>query len=83
MQNQPLLVEHPFGTAVLPEQRGPASFPAGPFQTAPNYRAGMQQAPGQQAPPLQQPVSLDEIIVALVSVMTAAIKSKYFIILSC
>jgi len=43
----------------------------------------MQQAPGQQAPPLQQPVSLDEIIVALVSVITAAIKSRYFIILSC
>jgi hypothetical protein len=43
----------------------------------------MQQAPGQQAPPLQQPASLDEIVVALVSVMIAAIKSKYFMILFC
>jgi hypothetical protein len=43
----------------------------------------MQQAPGPQAPPLQQAVSLDEVIVALVSVITAAIKSRYFIILSC
>jgi hypothetical protein len=42
----------------------------------------MQQAPGQQAPPAQHSVSLDEIIVALVSVIIAAIKSKYFIILS-
>jgi hypothetical protein len=43
----------------------------------------MQQAPEQQAPPAQQSVSLDEIIVALVSVIIAAIKSRYFIILSC
>jgi hypothetical protein len=42
----------------------------------------MQQAPGQQAPPPQQSASLDEIVVALVSVRTAAIKSRYFIILS-
>ena len=43
----------------------------------------MQQAPGQQAPPPQQPESLDEIVVALISVIIAAIKSKYFMILSC
>ena len=43
----------------------------------------MQQAPGQQAPPSQQPASLDEIVVALVSVIIAAIKSTYFMILSC
>jgi hypothetical protein len=43
----------------------------------------MQQAPGQQAPPPQQPASLDEIVVALVSVSIAAIKSRYFMILSC
>jgi hypothetical protein len=42
----------------------------------------MQQAPGQQAPP-QQPASLDEIVVALVSVIIAAIKSRYFMIFSC
>jgi hypothetical protein len=41
----------------------------------------MQQPPrGQHAPPPQQSCSLDEIDVALVTVMTAAIKSKYFII---
>jgi hypothetical protein len=43
----------------------------------------MQQAPGQQAPPPQQPASLDEIDVAPVSVISAAIKSRYFIIFSC
>jgi hypothetical protein len=43
----------------------------------------MQQAPGQQAPPPQQPTSLDEIVVALISVVIAAIKSRYFMILSC
>ena len=60
------------------KQRGPASFPAGPFSKCPNYRViVMQQAPG------QQPVSLDEIVVALVSVTIAAIKSRYFMILSC
>jgi len=42
----------------------------------------MQQAPGQQGPP-QQPVSLDEIVVALVSVIIAAINRRYFMILSC
>ena len=55
----------------------------GSLSNCPNYRViVMQQAPGQQAPPAQQSVSLDEIIVALVSVIIAAIKSKYFIILS-
>jgi len=43
----------------------------------------MQQAPGQQALPPQQPASLDEIVVALVNVIIAAIKSKYFMIFSC
>jgi len=43
----------------------------------------MQQAPGQQAPPPQQPASLDEIVVALVSAIIAAIKSRYFMIFSC
>jgi len=42
-----------------------------------------QPPPGQQAPPPQQPASLDEIVVALVSVSIAAIKSRYFMILSC
>jgi hypothetical protein len=40
----------------------------------------MQQAPGQQAPPSQQSASLDEIVVALVSAIIAAIRSKYFMI---
>ena len=40
----------------------------------------MQQAPGQQEPPPQHPASLDEIGVALVSAIIAAIKSKYFMI---
>jgi hypothetical protein len=70
--------------AVKNKQRGPASFPAGPLSNCPDYRViVMQQAPGQQAPPPQQPASLDEIVVALVSVMIAAIKSKYFMIFSC
>jgi hypothetical protein len=43
----------------------------------------MQQAAGQQVPPPQQPASLDEIVVALVSVSIAAIQSKYFMIFSC
>jgi hypothetical protein len=43
----------------------------------------MQQAPGQQAPPPQQPALLDEIDVAPVSASIAIIKSKYFIIFSC
>ena len=54
------------------------------MSNCPNYRViVMQQVPGQQAPPSQQPASLDEIVVALVSVIIAAIKSKYFITLSC
>ena len=52
----------------------------GPLSNCPNYRViVMQQAPGQQAPPSQQPASLDEIVVTLVSVIIAAIKSRYFI----
>ena len=55
-----------------------------PLSNCPNYRViVMQQAPGQQAPPPQQPASLDEIVLALVSVIIAAIKSKYFMIISC
>ena len=70
--------------AIKNKQRGPASFPAGPFVKLPNYRViVMQQAPGQQAPLPQQPASLDEIVVALVSVIIAAIKSRYFMIFSC
>jgi hypothetical protein len=42
----------------------------------------MQQAAGQQAPPAQQPPSLDEIEVAAVIVMSAAIKSRYLMIFS-
>jgi hypothetical protein len=54
------------------------------LSNCPNYRViVMQQAPGQHAPPPQQPESLDEIVVALVSVIIAAIKSRYFMILSC
>jgi hypothetical protein len=66
------------------KQRGPTSLPAEPLSNCPNYRAiVMQQAPGQQAPPPQQPASPDEIVVALVNVIIAAIKSRYFMILSC
>jgi hypothetical protein len=42
----------------------------------------MQQGPGQHGPP-QQPALLDENVVALASVIIAAIKSRYFMILSC
>lgn len=42
----------------------------------------MQQAPGQHELP-QQPALLDEIVVALVTVSIAAIKSRYFMIPSC
>jgi hypothetical protein len=67
-----------------PKEGGPASLPAGPFVKLPELSVVvMQQAPGQQAPPPQQPASLDEIVVALVSVIIAAIKSRYFMILSC
>jgi len=72
------------GGAIKNKQRGPAVFRRGPLSNCPNYRViVMQQAPGQQAPPPQQPASLDEIVVALVSVSIAAIKSRYFMILSC
>jgi hypothetical protein len=65
------------------KKEAPPVFPAGPLSNCPNYRViFMQQAPGQQAPPPQQPASLDEIVVALVSVIIAAIKSRYFMILS-
>ena len=70
-------------SAIRNKQRGPASFPAGPFVKLPDYWAiVMQQAPGQQAPPSQQSASLDEIVVALVSAISAAIKSRYFMIFS-
>ena len=56
----------------------------GPLSNCPNYRViVMQQTPGQQALPPQQPASLDENDVAPVSVIIAAIKSKYFMIFSC
>jgi len=66
------------------KKEAPPVCQRGSLSNCPNYRViVMQQAPGQQAPPAQQSVSLDEIIVALVSVIIAAIKSRYFIILSC
>jgi hypothetical protein len=52
----------------------------GRLSNRPNYRVTMQQPAGQQAPPPQQSASLDEIEVATVSVIIAAIKSKYFMI---
>jgi hypothetical protein len=69
----------------LEQTKKPRQFPdGGPLSNFPNYRViVMQQAPGQQAPPPQQPASLDEIVVALVSASIAAIKSRYFMILSC
>jgi hypothetical protein len=66
------------------KKEAPLVSQRGPLSNCPNYSViVMQQAPGQQAPPLQQPASPDEIIVALVSARAAAIKSRYFIILSC
>jgi hypothetical protein len=65
------------------KEEAPPVSQRGSLSNRPNYRViVMQQAPGQQAPPPQHPASLDEIVVALVSVRAAAIKSKYFIILS-
>src|SRR5262249_10376805 len=55
--------------AVQPITKRPRQFPSGAlYQTARIYRVIMQQAAGQQAPPAQQPSSLDEIEVAAVSV---------------
>ena len=66
------------------KKEAPPVSQRGPLLIHPNYRViVMQQAPGQQAPPSQQPASLDEIVVALVSAIIAAIKSRYFMILSC
>jgi hypothetical protein len=72
-------------TALLrTDKEAPPVSQRGPLSNCPNYRViVMQQAPGQQEPPPQQSASLDEIVVALVSVIIAAIKSKYFMILSC
>ena len=71
-------------TVPVTKKEAPPVSQRGPLSNHPNYRViAMQQAPGQQAPPPQQPASLDEIVVALVSVRTAAIKSRYFMILSC
>jgi hypothetical protein len=59
----------------------PRQFPRrGRLSNRPNYRVTMQQPAGQQAPPPQQSASLDEIEVPTVSVIIAAIKSKYFMI---
>ena len=70
--------------SVVKSKETPPVSQRGPLSNCPNYRViVMQQAPGQQAPPPQQPASLDEIVVALVSVIIAAIKSRYFMILSC
>ncbi|MGC2626784.1 MAG: hypothetical protein WA269_08095 [Candidatus Udaeobacter sp.] len=66
------------------EKEAPPVSQRGPLSNCPTYLAiVMQQAPGQQAPPPQQSVSLDEIVVALVSAIIAAIKSRYFMIFSC
>ena len=71
-------------SAIRKNKEAPPVSQRGPLSNCPNYRViVMQQAPGQQAPPPQQPASLDEIVVALVSVIIAAIKSKYFMIFSC
>ena len=71
-------------SAIKTNKEAPPVSPRGPLSNCPNYRViVMQQAPGQQAPPPQQSASLDEIVVALASVIIAAIKSKYFMILSC
>jgi hypothetical protein len=65
-------------------KKAPPLSQRGPFVKLPDYRViVMQQAPAQQAPSPQQPGSLDEIVVTLVSVIIAAIKSKYFMIFSC
>jgi hypothetical protein len=82
---QPRLRCASFGmTAIGSNKEAPPVSRRGPLSNSPNYRViVMQQAPGQQAPPPQQPASLDEIVVALVSVVIAAIKSRYFMILSC
>jgi len=85
MQTERSRIGPTFGKAVSPRAKRPRQFPGGALcQTARIYRViVMQQAPGQQAPPPQQPALLDEIVVALVSVIIAAIKSRYFMILSC
>jgi hypothetical protein len=71
-------------TAIGRGKEAPPVALRGPLSNCPNYRViVMQQAPGQQAPLPQQLASLDEIVVALVSVISAAIKSKYFMIFSC
>ena len=71
-------------TAIGSNKEAPPVSRRGSLSNCPNYRVIiMQQAPGQQAPLPQQPASLDEIVVALVSEMIAAIKSKYFMIFSC
>jgi hypothetical protein len=73
------------------KKRNPAGFPAGPFELTFTYSVSdisqpppAQQAPGQhEPPPPQQSSLLDEIEVALVSAMNAAIIRKYFIDFSC
>ena len=71
-------------STIRTNKEAPPVSQRGPLSNCPNYRViVMQQAPGQQPPPPQQPASLDEIVVALVSVIIAAIKSRYFMILSC
>jgi hypothetical protein len=69
--------------AVETNKEAPPVSQRGLLPNYPNYRViVMQQGPEQQGP-LQQPASFDEIVVALVSVIIAAIKSRYFMILSC
>jgi hypothetical protein len=70
--------------AIKNKQRSPASFPAGPFVKLPELSGHCHAASaGAAGAATAEPVSLDEIVVALVSVSIAAIKSRYFMILSC
>jgi len=84
MQTERSRIGPTLGKAVAPNKEAPPVSQRGPLSNCPNYWViVMQQAPGQQAPPPQQPASPDEIVVAAVSVIIAAIKSRYFMIFSC
>jgi hypothetical protein len=83
MQTECFRLVLPPANGVAENKEAPPVSRRGPLLNLPNYRVVMQQAAGQQAPPPQQPASPDEIVVAAVSVIIAAIKSRYFMILSC
>jgi hypothetical protein len=76
-------IRHGGHDSAIKDKEAPPVSRRGPSSNSPNYRVVMQQAAGQQAPPPQQPASPDEIVVAAVSVIIAAIKSRYFMIFSC